>query len=104
MLAMALTGALVSIGACGGGASRMRTTRPGTFKVDVPRASFPGNQRLAQESTLEITVVNKDSREIPRLAVTVDGFSQRHDDPTLADPQPRDLDHQRASPSTRTRP
>jgi hypothetical protein len=86
MLATVLMGALVSVGACGGGAKQDEGDPTGTFKVDVPRASFPGNQRLAQESTLEITVVNKDSREIPRLAVTVDGFSQRHDDATLADP------------------
>jgi hypothetical protein len=86
MLATVLMGALVSMGACGGGAKQDEDDPTGTFKVDVPRASFPGNQRLAQESTLEITVVNKDSREIPRLAVTVDGFSQRHDDATLADP------------------
>jgi hypothetical protein len=86
MLATVLMGALVSLGACGGGGKQDRNDPTGTFKVDVPRASFPGNQQLAQESTLEITVVNKDSREIPKLAVTVDGFSQRHDDPTFADP------------------
>lgn len=78
--------ALVSLGACGGGGKQDENDPTGTFKVDVPRASFPGKQQLAQESTLEITVVNKDSREIPKLAVTVDGFTQRHDDPSLADP------------------
>jgi hypothetical protein len=86
MPALMLAGALVSLGACGGGGKQDRNDPGGTFKVDVPRASFPGNQQLAQESTLEITIVNKDSREIPTLAVTVDGFTQRHDDPTLADP------------------
>jgi hypothetical protein len=85
-LAVVLAGALLTLGACGGGGKQDENDPTGTFKVDVPRASFPGNQRLAQESTLEITVVNKDSREIPELAVTVDGFSQRRDDATLADP------------------
>jgi hypothetical protein len=85
-LALLLAAALFALGACGGGGKQDEDDPGGTFKVDVPRASFPGNQRLAQENTLEITVVNKDSRDIPRLAVTVDGFSQRHDDPTLADP------------------
>jgi hypothetical protein len=79
-------GALVALGACGGAEKQDEGEPTGTFKVDVPRASFPGNQRLAQESTLEITVVNKDSREIPRVAVTVEGFTQRRDDSTLADP------------------
>jgi hypothetical protein len=81
-----LAATLVNLGACGGGGKQDENDPTGTFKVDVPRASFPGKQRLAQESTLEITVVNKDSREIPHLAVTVDGFSQRRDDPTLSDP------------------
>jgi hypothetical protein len=85
-LALLLAAALFALGACGGGGKQDEDDPGGTFKVDVPRASFPGNQRLAQENTLEITVVNKDSRDIPKLAVTVDGFSQRHDDPTLADP------------------
>jgi hypothetical protein len=81
-----LAGGLLTLAACGGGGKQDEGNPTGTFKVDVPRASFPGKQRLAQESTLEITVVNRDSREIPKLAVTVDGFSQRRDDPTLADP------------------
>ena len=86
LLAVGLAGGLVSLGACGGGGKQDANDPGGTFKVDVPRASFPGNQRLGQESTLEVAVVNKDSREIPRVAVTIDGFSQTHDDPTLADP------------------
>jgi hypothetical protein len=85
-LAIALSGAVVVLAACGGGSKQDANDPGGTFKVEVPRASFPGNQRLAQESTLAITVVNKDTREIPRIAVTVDGFSQNRDDPTLADP------------------
>ena len=78
--------ALIALGACGGGEKQDESDPTGTFKVDVPRASFPGRQRLAQESTLEITVVNRDTREIPTVAVTVEGFSQRREDPTLADP------------------
>jgi hypothetical protein len=85
-LAVALCGTVVSLAACGGAGKQDEDDPGGTFKVEVPRASFPGKQQLAQESTLEITVVNRDSRDIPRLAVTVDGFSQRRDDPTLADP------------------
>ena len=61
-------------GACGQDAQDENEPE-GTYKVDVVSASFPGRQRLADESTLKITVQNKDSREIPNLAVTVDGFS-----------------------------
>jgi hypothetical protein len=86
VLAGLLAGALIALGACGGGEKQDADDPTGSFKVDVPRASFPGKQHLAQESTLQITVVNRDSREIPKLAVTVDGFGQRHEDPTLADP------------------
>lgn len=85
-LATLLAGGLATIAACGGGDKQDKGDPTGTFKVDVPRASFPGKQRLAQESTLEIIVVNRDTRTIPKLAVTVDGFSQRRDEPTLADP------------------
>ena len=58
----------------------------GEFKVDVVSASFPGRQHLADEANLRIQIRNKDSREIPNLAVTVDGFGKRRDDPTLSDP------------------
>jgi hypothetical protein len=77
---------MVALASCGGAGKQDEDDPTGTFKVDVPRASFPGHQRLAQESTLQITVVNRDTREIPRLAVTVEGFSQRREDSTLADP------------------
>ena len=85
-LAGLLAGALIALGACGGGDKQDADDPGGTFKVDVPRASFPGKQHLAQENTLLITVVNKDTRTIPRAAITIDGFSQRRDDASLADP------------------
>ena len=59
----------------------------GTYKVDVVSASFPGRQHLADEATLRIKIQNKDSRTIPNLAVTVDGFGQRREDDGLADPE-----------------
>ena len=85
-LAGLLAGALIALGACGGGDKQDADDPGGTFKVDIPRASFPGKQRLAQQNTLQITVVNKDTRTIPKVAVTIDGFSQRRDDATLSDP------------------
>jgi hypothetical protein len=74
--------AVVGLTACGGGSK----DPSGTWKVDVLSASFPGKQRLAEDSELRITVKNVDSRAVPNLVVTVDGFNSRNDDPTLADP------------------
>ena len=74
------------LGACG--ADKQDEDEPeGGIKVDVVSASFPGRQHLADEATLRIAIQNKDSREIPNLTVTVDGFGQRRDDPSLADPE-----------------
>jgi hypothetical protein len=78
---VAIAGAVV-LAACGGGSD----DPSGTWKVDVISASFPGKQRLAEESKLNITVKNVDSRPVPNLAVTVDGFSIRKDNPSLEDP------------------
>ena len=70
------------------GRSKQDENEPeGKYKVDVVSASFPGRQHLADEAHLRIEVQNKDSREIPNLAVTVDGFGQRRDDRRLADPE-----------------
>jgi len=82
--AAAACAAAALLGACGG--TRQDANVPsGTYKLDVLSASFPGKQRLGQQSTLQITVKNMDRRALPHLAVTIDGFNQRRDDPTLAD-------------------
>ena len=75
------------LAACGGGARQDEDEPSGTWKVDVPTASFPGKQRLAEQSQLRITVENLDSRAIPDLAVTVDGFGRREEGRQLADPE-----------------
>ena len=84
-----LAGTLIALslvlGTCG--AEGQDENEPeGNFKVDVLSASFPGRQHLAEESTLKIVVQNKDTRTIPSLGVTVDGFYQRKSDASLADP------------------
>jgi hypothetical protein len=75
------------LGACGGGEKQEANEPSGTWKLDVLAASFPGKQHLGEETTLQITVKNADDREVPNLAVTVDGFDQRREDVTLADPK-----------------
>jgi hypothetical protein len=84
-LAGTLVALCVGLGACGADAQDENEAEA-TYKVDVISASFPGRQRLAQESTLKITVQNRDTRTIPNLGVTVDGFYQRREDAGLADP------------------
>jgi hypothetical protein len=77
----------LAMGACGGAKAQDENEEEGTWKVEVVDASFPGRQRLADEVEFRITVRNADSRAIPNLAVTVDGFDQRRESPGLADPQ-----------------
>ena len=86
VLAGTLAALALALAACG--ADKQDENEPeGEFKVDVVSASFPGRQHLADEATLRLEIQNKDSRAIPNLAVTVDGFGQRRDDPTLSDPE-----------------
>jgi len=75
------------LGACGGGDKQDKNEPSSTFKVDVLSASFPGKQRIGESTTLAITVKNVDTREVPNMAVTIDGFDQRRDDPSLSDPK-----------------
>ena len=85
VVAGTLVALCLAVAACGSD-GQDENEPEGTYKVDVISASFPGRQRLAQESTLKIVVQNKDSRTIPNLGVTVDGFYQRREDASLADP------------------
>jgi hypothetical protein len=59
------------LAACGSG-SRQDVNEPkGTFPVDIPTASFPVKQTLAQHSKLTIAVTNAGQRTIPDVAVTI---------------------------------
>ena len=85
-LVLSLGGALALAG-CGGGAKRQDADEPrGTWKVDVVSAKFPERQRLAQAEEMVIRVRNREQRAIPNIAVTVEGFGRRSEQPGLADP------------------
>jgi hypothetical protein len=72
---------------CGGGGERQDADEPtGNYTVDVLDASFPTDQRLAERVRLRLKVRNADSKTIPNLAVTVEGFSRRSSQAGLADP------------------
>jgi len=77
--------ALVAAG-CGGGERQDAAEPSGTFQVSVVRASFPAKQHLAKPERFVIAVRNTGSRAVPDLAVTVDSFASRSQQPGLADP------------------
>jgi hypothetical protein len=93
--ALALFGALATLGACGGGPERQDADEPsGEFPVEITSAKFPTRQRLAERSNLELAVENIGEEQIPDLAVTIcldacnaDGsFSLRQEEAGLANP------------------
>jgi hypothetical protein len=88
---LALSGAaVVVLTGCGGGgeSARQDADEPsGTWTVDVVEARFPTSQRIAQPTTMRISVRNTEDRALPNVAVTVDSFSQRSDQAGLADPE-----------------
>jgi hypothetical protein len=82
--AIALAGLLAATG-CGSGERQDADEPEGEFPVDVVSASFPEQQRLAERTNLVIAVRNAGRETIPNIAMTVDGFSYRKNDPDLAD-------------------
>jgi|SRR5688572_13521248 len=85
-VAFCALGALLASG-CGGGGERQDEDEPeGDYRVELLDASFPEKQRLAEQVALRVRVRNADSKEMPNVAVTVDGFTQRSEQPGLADP------------------
>jgi hypothetical protein len=64
--------ASLALVACGGGAARQDASEPsGNFTVQVPTATFPASQRLAQQTHLVIAVRNSGAKTIPNVAVTI---------------------------------
>jgi hypothetical protein len=78
-LAVALTG-------CGSKDRQDKDEKEGTWKVQVVSASFPGKQTLADTTELQLKVKNEDTRTVPNLNVTVDGFDRR-EETDIADPK-----------------
>jgi hypothetical protein len=78
--------ALIAAG-CGGGESQDADEPSGTFEVAVVRASFPGRQHLAKRERFVIAVRNTGRRAVPDLAVTLDSFASRSQEPGTADPR-----------------
>jgi hypothetical protein len=84
--ALATSVVALAVAGCGGGERQDKNEPSGTFSLNVVKAAFPSSQSLAKQEALTIAVKNTDTRAIPDLAVTVDSFSTRSQEPGLADP------------------
>lgn len=73
---------------CGGGARQDAGDHDATYRVTVPRATFPTRQSLAQASELRITVHNADQHPIPNLAATITGGTGGTASEAFAAPSP----------------
>jgi hypothetical protein len=93
--ALALAGFVVA--GCGGGERQDSNEPSGTFPVDVVKATFPTQQRLAESTQLQIAVRNTGNKTVPNVAVTVESdeanqtaasaaFAEASEQPGLADP------------------
>jgi hypothetical protein len=72
---------------CGDGERQDADEPSATFRVNVVRASFPSRQRLAEPQRMVIAVRNAGHETVPDLAVSVDSFAARSEQPGLADPE-----------------
>lgn len=90
-------GAAIALASCGGGTRQDATEPVGNFKVAVTKASFPTKQQLSETTDLQLAIKNTGKMALPDLAITIftgtsrnptaDGsFSERVDDPSLANP------------------
>jgi hypothetical protein len=71
---------------CGGGDRQDADEPEGDWTVQVLDASFPTSQRLARQETMRVRVRNTEQKDLPNIALTVDGFSSRSQQAGLSDP------------------
>jgi hypothetical protein len=76
---------MLALAGCGGEDRRDASVSDRTYTVDIERAAFAPRQRLAQRSSLVISIRNAGAQAIPNLAVTVRGFADRSGGPREAD-------------------
>jgi len=81
------TACALAVAGCGGDEKRQDADEPeGEWVVEVVDAEFPRAQQISRQETMRIAVRNADERAVPNVALTVDGFSRRSEQPGLADP------------------
>ena len=84
----------LAVPGCGGGSRQDANEPSATYPVRLVSKSFPRNQSLAKDSTMEIVVQNAGTKMIPMISVTVKcgsalggSFSTVTQDPNVADPE-----------------
>ncbi|MBA2349001.1 MAG: hypothetical protein H0V81_11970 [Solirubrobacterales bacterium] len=86
-MTISLTAAALAVAGCGSEERQDANEPAGTFTVDITTASFPAKQQIAAPSKMKIDVKNTGEQTIPNVAVTVDSFTRRSEQPGLADPE-----------------
>lgn len=85
--AVALVAVAAVASGCGGSDEPQDANEPsGDYPVEITQAKFPRKQGLGETSRLVISVRNAGEETIPNIAMTVDGFYYRTDQPGVADP------------------
>ncbi|MBI4896955.1 MAG: hypothetical protein HY827_01140 [Actinobacteria bacterium] len=74
-LAAALAIALGMLAGGCGGAPQDKNEATGTWKVAIEKWVFPKRQPLGTPVTMKLVVRNVDTREMPRLAITIGGLT-----------------------------
>ncbi len=82
-----LAAGALALAGCGSQERQDANEKAATYTVDVTRASFPSEQRLAQPAQMRIAVKNTGAEALPDVAVSVDSFSRRSEQAGLADPE-----------------
>jgi hypothetical protein len=86
-LAALLAVALAGVSGCGGSEERQDAGEPsGDYPVEITEVKFPRKQGFGQTSRLVIAVRNSGEEKIPNIAMTVNGFYYRTEQPDVADP------------------
>ena len=85
---LALAGAAaLGLAACGGPPRQDVDEREGTFPVEIERAEFPKEQKLAKRSRMVITVRNVGRETIPNAAINIRSFEYKKEPDKAEDPR-----------------
>lgn len=77
--------AVLALAACGGRERQDADEQEGSYTLDVTTASFPASQRVGRQSRMRVAVKNTGAEALKNVAVAVDSFSRRSEQPGLAD-------------------